>query len=49
MLCELLPLALPSLAACLQTLTRGRWSAEAQSSVTEQLGVSSVEVGAMGR
>ncbi|KAM9837506.1 hexosaminidase D [Aulostomus maculatus] len=47
-LCELLPVALPSLAACLQTLIHGQLSAEAQHKVTEQLGVSSVEVEAMG-
>ncbi|XP_071763865.1 hexosaminidase D [Centroberyx gerrardi] len=48
-LCELMPLALPSLAACLQTLIHGQFSAEAQSKVTESLGISSVEVEAMQR
>ncbi|XP_029311574.1 hexosaminidase D [Cottoperca gobio] len=48
-LCELMHVALPSLAACLQTLIRGQFSAEAQSSVTESLGISSVEAQAMGR
>lgn len=48
-LCELIPVALPSLAACLQTLIHGQLNAEAQSKVTESLGVSSVEVEAMGR
>ncbi|XP_041829252.1 hexosaminidase D [Melanotaenia boesemani] len=46
-LCELMPVALPSLAACLQTLIHGQFSAEAQSKVTEMLGISSVEVEAM--
>uniref|UniRef100_A0A1A8KMQ0 beta-N-acetylhexosaminidase n=1 Tax=Nothobranchius kuhntae TaxID=321403 RepID=A0A1A8KMQ0_NOTKU len=48
-LCELMPVALPSLAACLQTLLHGEFSLEAQSSVTQKLGVSSVEVEAMER
>ncbi|XP_035517793.1 hexosaminidase D [Morone saxatilis] len=48
-LCELMPVALPSLAACLQTLSHGQFSPEAQSKVTERLGISSVEVEAMGR
>ncbi|KAM9336758.1 hexosaminidase D isoform 1-T2 [Symphorus nematophorus] len=48
-LCELMPLALPSLAACLQTLKHGQFSIEAQNKVTEKLGISSVEVEAMGR
>uniref|UniRef100_A0A665V9R1 beta-N-acetylhexosaminidase n=1 Tax=Echeneis naucrates TaxID=173247 RepID=A0A665V9R1_ECHNA len=43
-LCELMPVALPSLAACLQTLLHGELSVEAQSRVSERLGVSSVEV-----
>ncbi|CAK6974282.1 LOW QUALITY PROTEIN: hexosaminidase D-like [Scomber scombrus] len=47
-LCELIPVALPSLAACLQTLIHGQLSAEAQSKVTERLGVSSMEVEEMG-
>ncbi|XP_041714600.1 hexosaminidase D isoform X1 [Coregonus clupeaformis] len=46
-LCELLPLALPSLASCLQILTHGQFSPEAQSRVTESLGISSVEVETM--
>lgn len=48
-LCELIPLGLPSLAACLQTLLHGQFSDEAQSKVMELLGVSSVEVDAMER
>lgn len=48
-LCELMPVGLPSLAACLQTLLHGQFSAEAQSKATELLGVSSVEVDAMER
>ncbi|XP_023263895.1 hexosaminidase D [Seriola lalandi dorsalis] len=43
-LCELMPVALPSLGACLQTLVQGQLSAEAQIRVCERLGVSSVEV-----
>lgn len=46
-LCELLPVALPSLASCLQTLEDGTFDAEAQSKVSSKLGVSSVEVEAM--
>ncbi|XP_031164510.1 hexosaminidase D [Sander lucioperca] len=48
-LCELMHVALPSLAACLQTLDHGQFSAEAQSRVTERLGIPSVEVEAIGR
>ncbi|XP_040923040.1 hexosaminidase D [Toxotes jaculatrix] len=48
-LCELMPVALPSLAACLQTLLQGQFNAEGQSKVTEQLGISSVEVEVMER
>ncbi|KAM4624053.1 hexosaminidase D isoform 2-T2 [Polymixia lowei] len=48
-LCELLPLALPSLAACLQTLNHGQFSPEVQSKVTKSLGISSVEVEAIER
>ncbi|XP_034414957.1 hexosaminidase D [Cyclopterus lumpus] len=48
-LCELMHVALPSLAACLQTLSHGRFSAEAQGKVAERLGISSVEVEAIGR
>uniref|UniRef100_A0A3Q4AP41 beta-N-acetylhexosaminidase n=1 Tax=Mola mola TaxID=94237 RepID=A0A3Q4AP41_MOLML len=48
-LCELMPVALPSLAACLQTLSCGHFSAEAQSEVTGRLGISSVEVEEIGR
>ncbi|MEQ2212423.1 hypothetical protein XENOCAPTIV_030485, partial [Xenoophorus captivus] len=48
-LCELLPVALPSLASCLQTLIHGEFSTEAHRKVTEMLGVSSVEVEAMER
>lgn len=47
-LCELIPVALPSLAACLQTLIHGHLSPEAHKKVTEHLGVSSVEVEAIG-
>ncbi|XP_074475248.1 hexosaminidase D isoform X1 [Sebastes fasciatus] len=48
-LCELMHVALPSLAACLQTLSHGQFSAEAQGKVTERLGICSVEVEAMER
>lgn len=48
-LCELIPVAIPSLTACLQTLAHGQFSAEAQSRVTGKLGISSVEVEAMER
>ncbi|KAL0984063.1 hypothetical protein UPYG_G00136590 [Umbra pygmaea] len=48
-LCELLPLALPSLASCLQTLTHGQLSPEAQGRVTQSLGISTVEVETMER
>ncbi|XP_005809678.1 hexosaminidase D [Xiphophorus maculatus] len=48
-LCELLPVALPSLASCLQTLNHGEFSTEAHRNVTEMLGVSSVEMEAMER
>ncbi|XP_034049171.1 hexosaminidase D isoform X2 [Thalassophryne amazonica] len=48
-LCELMPVALPSLAACLQTLIHGQFSAEVQGTVGEKLSVSSVEVKEMGR
>ncbi|XP_077482545.1 hexosaminidase D isoform X2 [Stigmatopora argus] len=47
-LCELLPVALPSLAACLQTLLLGQFSPEAQKQVTTLLQVSSVEATSMG-
>ncbi|XP_077595335.1 hexosaminidase D [Stigmatopora nigra] len=47
-LCELLPVALPSLAACLQTLLLGQFSPEAQKQVTTLLQVSSVEVTSIG-
>lgn len=47
-LCELMPVALPSLAACLQTLSHGQFGAEAQSEVSEKLGIASVEVESMG-
>ncbi|CAL8282618.1 unnamed protein product [Merluccius merluccius] len=43
-LCELMPVALPSLAACLQTLIQGHFGPEVQTKVAESLGVSSVEV-----
>ncbi|KAK5850432.1 hypothetical protein PBY51_001313 [Eleginops maclovinus] len=48
-LCELMHVALPSLAACLQTLILGQFSAEAQRNVTERLGIPSVEVEDIGR
>lgn len=48
-LCELMPVALPALAACLQTLIDGEFSTETRSKVTERLGVSSVEVDTMER
>ncbi|XP_028331576.1 hexosaminidase D [Gouania willdenowi] len=47
-LCELMPVALPSLAACVQTLLHGQFSAEVQSIVKEKLGICSVEVEYMG-
>ncbi|CAN9508942.1 unnamed protein product [Ophioblennius macclurei] len=47
-LCELLPVALPSLAACLFTLLHGQFSTEVSSKASEKLGISSVEVSAMG-
>ncbi|KAJ8363607.1 hypothetical protein SKAU_G00124380 [Synaphobranchus kaupii] len=43
-LCELLPLGLPSLASCLETLCQGSFSKESQTKVTETLGISTVEV-----
>ncbi|CAG02579.1 unnamed protein product, partial [Tetraodon nigroviridis] len=43
-LCELMPVALPSLASCLQTLSFGHFNAEARAAVTERLGVTSVEM-----
>lgn len=43
-LCELLPVALPSLASCLQTLHDGQFDAEAQNKVCSKMGISSVEV-----
>lgn len=46
-LCELMPVALPSLASCLQTLIQGHFGPEVQATVTELLGVSSVEVEAL--
>uniref|UniRef100_A0A672IJA9 beta-N-acetylhexosaminidase n=1 Tax=Salarias fasciatus TaxID=181472 RepID=A0A672IJA9_SALFA len=48
-LCELLPVALPSLAACLLTLLHGQFGAEVSSRVSEKLGIPSVEVSALGR
>lgn len=46
-LCELLPVALPSLASCLQTLVDGKFDVETQSKVISKLGISSVEVEAI--
>ncbi|XP_076024038.1 hexosaminidase D isoform X2 [Genypterus blacodes] len=43
-LCELMPVALPSLASCLETLVCGQFGGEAQSRVMQRLSVSSVEV-----
>ncbi|KAJ8283878.1 hypothetical protein COCON_G00027280 [Conger conger] len=43
-LCELLPVGLPSLASCLETLCQGSFSKESQTKVTETLGISTVEV-----
>ncbi|KAG7248554.1 hypothetical protein CRUP_035705 [Coryphaenoides rupestris] len=43
-LCELMPVALPSLAACLQTLVQGHFGPEVQAQAAESLGISSVEV-----
>lgn len=48
-LCELMPVALPSLAACLHTLSCGQLSIEDQVKVSERLGISSVEAEAMER
>ncbi|XP_030610701.1 hexosaminidase D [Archocentrus centrarchus] len=48
-LCELIPVAIPSLTVCLQTLLHGQFSAEAHRKVTGKLGISSVEVEAMER
>lgn len=48
-LCELMPVALPSLASCLQTLCLGQFNTEAQTAVTKRLGISSVEVEEIGR
>lgn len=48
-LCELMPVALPSLASCLQTLCLGHFNTEAQTAVTVRLGISSVEVEEIGR
>lgn len=48
-LCELIPVAIPSLTVCLQTLIHGQFSAEAHRKVTGKLGISSVEVEAMER
>ncbi|KAJ0016265.1 hypothetical protein NQD34_014555 [Periophthalmus magnuspinnatus] len=48
-LCELLPVALPSLAACLQTLIDGLFDVKTQDKITSKLGISSVEVEAMER
>lgn len=48
-LCELMPVALPSLASCLQTLFLGHFNSEAQFAVTDKLGISSVEVEEIGR
>uniref|UniRef100_A0A3Q2YDK3 beta-N-acetylhexosaminidase n=1 Tax=Hippocampus comes TaxID=109280 RepID=A0A3Q2YDK3_HIPCM len=41
-LCELMPVGLPSLAACLQTLIHGQFSPEAKNKASEMLGVSSL-------
>ncbi|KAF4106534.1 hexosaminidase D [Onychostoma macrolepis] len=42
-LCELMPVGLPSLASCLQTLLHGRFTEEAQKKVVETLGTVDVE------
>ncbi|XP_066560973.1 hexosaminidase D isoform X2 [Amia ocellicauda] len=42
-LCELLPVGLPSLAACLQTLQHGEFNEEAQRTFQQALGVVNVE------
>lgn len=47
-LCELMPVALPSLAACLQTLAQGHFGTEAHNRVTEMLGIPSAEVEEIG-
>lgn len=44
-----MPVALPSLASCLQTLCLGHFNSETQAAVTERLGISSVEVEEIGR
>lgn len=46
-LCELLPVGLPSLASCLQTLHHGRFCPDAQARATHSLGTHSVEAEAM--
>lgn len=43
-LCELLPVAIPSLAACLQTLQHGSFTEEAEQTLKQSLGISAVEV-----
>lgn len=47
-LCELMPVALPSLAACLQTLAQGHFGTEAHNRVNELLGIPSAEVEEIG-
>ncbi|NWR80897.1 HEXDC Hexosaminidase, partial [Centropus unirufus] len=42
-LCELLPVAIPSLAVCLQTLTNGGYSEEVKATVEKLLGISNLE------
>ncbi|XP_012888587.1 PREDICTED: hexosaminidase D isoform X1 [Dipodomys ordii] len=46
-LCELLPVAIPSLAACLQLLLHGSFTEEVKQSVENFLGVSSLEITAV--
>ncbi|XP_056153113.1 hexosaminidase D isoform X2 [Lampris incognitus] len=48
-LCELMPVALPSLAACLKAINHGQFNPEDHIKVMESLGISSVEVEAMER
>ena len=48
-LCELMPLALPSLASCLQTLIQGHFGPQVQAAVTGALDISSVEMDTLDR
>ncbi|KAJ3607530.1 hypothetical protein NHX12_024581 [Muraenolepis orangiensis] len=48
-LCELMPVALPSLVACLRTLVRGHFGPEVRAEAAQSLGLASVEVDALER